>query len=96
MINIPASAGSAFSEQPNLLIFQTPIFRKPVYVAPARTQSLRYRIGSSIYGNFAFIPLLLLLLSGLGLYKGLTPELRFSMGVSAVVFLLISIGLLVV
>jgi hypothetical protein len=94
VIDLPPDAAAVFASQPQLLLYQTPIFRKSRFIAPAGNKSFKFRIGGTIYGNLIFIPLLLLLLSGIGLYKGITDEMRFSIAVVSSLMLLISIALL--
>ena len=88
--------GIYFSENPNIRLFRTPIFSKTRYVSAAPRNSERFLIGQSVYANFVFLPLLLLMCSFFGSIRQFSPEVDFSFGVAVGVLILVCGGLLLV
>jgi hypothetical protein len=85
-----------FKENPTVLLFRTRLFGKLRYIAPAQAVKQRFINSRSIYGNFIFIPALLLLTAFFGSLKYFKPELDFSFGVASGVLLFICSILLLV
>ncbi|AHM61081.1 chaperone protein DnaJ [Flammeovirgaceae bacterium 311] len=95
-VKVSKEAGMQFSSNPNMLVYKTRLFSKARYVTSVLKRETRYLIGRSIYGNFIFLPLILLLTAFLGSIKRFTPELDFSLGLVSGVLMLICTGLLLV
>ncbi len=93
---VSKEAGLIFSEDPNIHIYTTPLFAKARYVASAGKAKFRYLINRSVYGNFIFLPALLLLCAFLGSIKRFPATVDFSFGVVSGILLLICGGLLLV
>lgn len=93
---VSREAGLHFAQNPDMLVYSTPMFGKVRYIGPASREVNRFLIEYSIYGNFAFLPLILLLTAFLGSFKKFSPELSFSFGVVSGFMLLICAGLLLI
>jgi curved DNA-binding protein CbpA len=95
-VKVSKEAGMQFSSNPNMLVYKTRLFSKARYVTSVLKRETRYLIGRSIYGNFIFLPLILLLTAFLGSLKQFPPELDFSLGLASGVLMLICASLLLV
>lgn len=95
-VKVSKEAGMQFSDNPNMLVYKTRLFSKARYVTSVLKRETRYLIARSIYGNFIFLPLILLLTAFLGSLKRFPPELDFSLGLVSGVLMLICTGLLLV
>lgn len=93
---VASEASMFFKEHPTVQVFTTRLFGKLRYIAPAKEATKRFINNQSIYGNFIFIPLLLLLTAFFGSVKRFKPELDFSFGVASGFLLLISSILLLI
>ncbi|WP_224995379.1 J domain-containing protein [Cesiribacter sp. SM1] len=95
-VKVSKEAAMQFSSNPNMLVYKTRLFSKARYVTSVLKRETRYLIGRSIYGNFIFLPLLLLLTAFMGSLKRFPPELDFSLGLVSGVLMFICASLLLV
>lgn len=96
-VQVSQEAGIRFEENPHMLLYITPVFSKARYVSSVRHVKHRFQIGRSIYGNYIFLPIILLITATLGSrFKRISPVSDFSFGVVSAVLLLICIVLLLV
>lgn len=95
-VSVSKEAGDYFSQHPQLLLASTPMLGKVRWIAAADAGGDVYRVGRSIYGNFIFLPILLLIIASLGLLPSFPPEARFSFGVVSGTLLLICFYLVAV
>lgn len=90
-INIPSEADVTFATGDDISINSTLLLNVGRNIQGA---SGVYRIARSIYGNFIFAPIALLIMSGLGVVLRRNIEYGFNFGVVSFVILMIMCGLL--
>lgn len=95
-ISVSKEMGINFAQNPNIRLFRTPIFSQTRYVSAAERNSERFIIGRSVYANFIFLPLLLLMCSFFGSIRQFSPEIEFSFAVASGFLMLVCAGLLLI
>lgn len=95
-VKVSKEVGEYFRKHPRLLMATTPIFSKIRYITTAQAGGEQFRIGNSIYGNFIFLPLLLLVMAFLGSLRSFPPEASFSFGIVSGTLLVICAYLVLV
>jgi hypothetical protein len=73
-----------------VLIYHTPLLAS---VVQAELRGMKVRTDNNIYGNLIFFPVLLLILSLLGLFSNSTQEMMVNFGIAATIILLITLSL---
>ena len=96
ILSVSKEAGEYFEQNPQLYLYSTPILGKARMVAPINKIESGFTIWRSIYGNFVFFPVILLICAALGSLKRFPAEIDFTFGIASGILLLISMGLLVI
>lgn len=92
-VDIPYELSSHFMPDDEVVIHQSKFFRIPVRVDARQTS---HPIGNTIYGNFLFAPLALLVVSGLGVLARRDIDYGFNLGVASFVMFVFFIAIILV
>ena len=92
-IEIPYERSNQFLPGEQVLVHRSTFFKVPVQVDAKRAS---VPLGSNIYGNFIFAPIVLLIISGLGVAARRDVDYGFNLGVATFVLFMFFIAIILI